>query len=313
MATVNKTKEPTTDIVVYEAGGREVVLSPQVVRNYLVQGNGRVTDQEVAMFIELCRFKGMNPFLREAYLIKYGTAPATTVAGKDFFTRKAAENPACRGWEAGVIVKGEGGLVYRKGSFVCPEEELVGGYSIIYRDGWEPLENSVSLREYMRYNTSGQKQSNWANMPGTMIRKVALVQGLREAFPEQFGGLYSQEEMPTGDAPLDERPIDSEVVREAQELTDDDLVPSQEEVVALNKNLGKLKKQLAEALGCQLEEITQSMVDYSMEMFGKGKPSQLTRAEWRNMVSWMEGRIAASHRKAEEAIQEVMGGELVEK
>jgi hypothetical protein len=28
-----------------------------------------------------------------------------------------------------------------------------------------------------------------------MIRKVALVQALREAFPEDFGGLYSPEEM----------------------------------------------------------------------------------------------------------------------
>jgi hypothetical protein len=38
--------------------------------------------------------------------------------------------------------------------------------------------------------------SNWKVMPGTMIRKVALVQSLREAFPDEFGGMYSPEEMP---------------------------------------------------------------------------------------------------------------------
>ena len=32
-------------------------------------------------------------------------------------------------------------------------------------------------------------------MPATMIRKVALVQVLREAFPGTFGGLYDRSEM----------------------------------------------------------------------------------------------------------------------
>jgi hypothetical protein len=38
--------------------------------------------------------------------------------------------------------------------------------------------------------------SNWKSMPATMIRKVPLVQSLREAFPDEFGGMYSPEEMP---------------------------------------------------------------------------------------------------------------------
>jgi hypothetical protein len=33
-------------------------------------------------------------------------------------------------------------------------------------------------------------KSSWAKMPATMIRKVALVQSLREAFPSDLGGLY---------------------------------------------------------------------------------------------------------------------------
>ena len=35
----------------------------------------------------------------------------------------------------------------------------------------------------------------WASKPGTMIRKVAVAQALREAFPEANSQLYAPEEM----------------------------------------------------------------------------------------------------------------------
>ncbi len=40
-----------------------------------------------------------------------------------------------------------------------------------------------------------------------MIRKVALVQALREAFPEEFQGLYSAEEMGAAAPTLNHAPI----------------------------------------------------------------------------------------------------------
>lgn len=89
----------------YEANGVPVELDAQTVKNYLVNGDGGVTDQEIAMFINLCKYQGLNPFLREAYLIKYsGNQPASTVVGKDAFTRRAAQIEECKGWSAGVAV-----------------------------------------------------------------------------------------------------------------------------------------------------------------------------------------------------------------
>jgi len=44
--------------------------------------------------------------------------------------------------------------------------------------------------------------SSWKTMPATMIRKVPLVQSLREAFPDEFGGMYSPEEMPVDSSAL---------------------------------------------------------------------------------------------------------------
>ena len=58
--------------------------------------------------------------------------------------------------------------------------------------------------------------SNWASKPATMIRKVALVQALREAFPEDLQGMYSIEESDVP-VPLDETPIQQPVAIEAEQ------------------------------------------------------------------------------------------------
>ena len=73
------------------------VLTADTVKNYLVSGNGNVTDQEVLMFIELCKAQHLNPFIREAYLIKFGSSPANIVVGKDVFVKRAHRNPDYEG------------------------------------------------------------------------------------------------------------------------------------------------------------------------------------------------------------------------
>lgn len=176
----------------FEANGNTVELDADTVRNYLTNGNGKATDQEVAMFINLCKYQGLNPFLREAYLIKYDDkAPASTVVGKDAFTRRAAQIPECKGWSAGVaVVTQKNEYQEREGTIVLPGEKLVGGWCTVGREGWQnPFKATVNLSEY---NTG---KSMWAKMPATMIRKVAIVQALREAFPDKFQGMYDQSEM----------------------------------------------------------------------------------------------------------------------
>ena len=95
-----------TQIVKYESNGEVVKISSDMVKKYLVSGGGNVTDGEVMMFMSLCRYQHLNPFLREAYLIKYGSNdPATIVTGKDVFTKRADSNPNYKGKKAGIIVQ----------------------------------------------------------------------------------------------------------------------------------------------------------------------------------------------------------------
>lgn len=181
----------------YTANGEEVKLSSTMVRRYLVNGDAQnVTDQEVMMFMTLCKYQHLNPFLREAYLVKYGNSPATIVTGKDTFTKRAERNPLYKGKKAGIIIINRNGEVEeREGTFRLPEEQIVGGWATIYIDGKEPEYNTVSFDEYVGRKKDGTLNSQWASRPATMIRKVAVVQALREAFPNEFGAMYSPEEM----------------------------------------------------------------------------------------------------------------------
>lgn len=179
-------------IVQYMTDHGQVELSQELVKRYLVSGDApKVTDQEVNLFIQLCRYQQLNPFLREAYLVKFGDQPAQIITGKEVFTKRAARNGNFLGFDAGVIVQvKDGATEYRPGAFVGPGETLLGGWAKVYvRDREKPIDHSVSMAEY------NKGRATWKDIPATMIRKVALVQALREAFPEDFQGLTSPEEV----------------------------------------------------------------------------------------------------------------------
>ena len=183
--------------VTYEVNGAQVRLSPSIVRNYLTNGDGRVSDQEVAMFINLCKYQGLNPLIKDAYLIKYGNQAATIVTSKDAIMKRAMRNERYAGHQAGVIVQTQNGnLDYRTGAFTLPGEVLVGGWARTYVKGFDvPIEVAVSFEEYAGRKRDGSLNSMWASKPGVMIRKVALTASLREAFPEQLQGMYASEEV----------------------------------------------------------------------------------------------------------------------
>ena len=186
-----KATQQKSDLVKYNANGEEVQLSRSLIKNYLVNGNGAVTDQEVTMFLSLCKFQHLNPFLREAYLIKYGNSPATTVVGKDVLLKRAMRSEKFDGLTAGILVITENGeLKEREGTFFGDNEKLVGGWARVNIKGYSvPFYTSVSMKEY----STGK--SNWLTKPATMIRKVAVAQALREAFPEEMSALYDASEM----------------------------------------------------------------------------------------------------------------------
>lgn len=209
-------KEAKKNEVKVVANGEEFTLTPETVKAYLVSGNrDLVTMQEVVMFMNLCRFQHLNPWLREAYLIKYSqNDPAALVTGKDAFLKRAEGEKDYDGFKAGIIVQDEEGeVIYRDGSFKLPNETLVGGFAEVFRkDRDHSFRAEVSFEEYAARKKDGSLNSQWSKKPTTMIRKVALVQALREAFPGTLGGMYSAEEKGV------DEPIDVDVTEVPQEV-----------------------------------------------------------------------------------------------
>lgn len=184
--------------VIYKVDDQEIKLTPKIVQDYLVGTTAQITMPEFKLFTELCKVRKLNPFLREAYLIKYSNnQPASIVVGKDAILKRAVLNIKYDGMKSGIVVLTEKGeVIERKGTFKLESETLVGGWAEVFRKDWNnSIYCSVSLSEAIQKKGNGEPNSNWSKQPATMIEKVAKVRALREAFVEDLGGMYEAEEM----------------------------------------------------------------------------------------------------------------------
>lgn len=206
----NEAMQPaaSSDPVEIEAmDGQRMTVTFDDVRNFICK---EATIAECRIFLETCKQYHLNPFTKEAYLIHYdnknGDTASTIVLGKTCYMKMAEAHPQYDGFEAGVIafVPEVGELIHREGSIIYKGEELVGGWAKTYRkDRSRPFYEEVNFSEY------DTKKSLWVTKPATMIRKVALVHTLREAFPATFGGLIDESEVPV-DAEADFRDLSAE-------------------------------------------------------------------------------------------------------
>lgn len=195
-ATVTAAPTKREQKITYLVAGKEVTLSIDIVKRYLVSGDAsKVSEQDIVQFINMCKFNQLNPFLKEAYLVKYGNNPAQMVVSKEAFLKRANNDPDYDGLEAGIIVQRGDEILEIEGSFMLQTDTLLGGWAKVYHKNRRvPFVSKVALKEFSK------GQSTWNQMPATMIRKVAEVQALREAFPTQLGAMYIQEEQRIVDA-----------------------------------------------------------------------------------------------------------------
>ncbi|MEC1562524.1 phage recombination protein Bet [Bacillus haynesii] len=201
--------------VEFSVNGESVKLTGKTVKNFLVRGNSDVTDQEAAMFVNLCRYQKLNPFLNEAYLVKFKGSPAQMIVGKEAFMKRAENNEQFQGFEAGIIVERNGEMVDIEGAIKLPNDKLIGGWAKVYRaDRQGPISIRISLEEFSK------GQSTWKTMPLNMIRKTAIVNALREAFPNSLGNLYTEEE----EQASDDIPAEEHVRREVNENANTEVI-----------------------------------------------------------------------------------------
>lgn len=145
------------------------------------------TDEELKLFLARCKTLGLNPLRPgQIFFQKYKNKntgdyyPGTIIVGRDGLRALAARTGKHRGTKTGTIK--EGG-------------KLTKGWAEVYRAGWDhPARVEVAFSEYNR-NTD-----IWRDLPDTMIQKVAECAALRMAFPDELGGVYSEDERVVSEA-----------------------------------------------------------------------------------------------------------------
>lgn len=219
--TAAATAEAKELAVEFEVDGEKIKLTPKIVQDYIVGTGATITLQEFKLFTSLCSARKLNPFLKEAYCIKYGDQPAQIVVGKDAILKRAILNSKFDGMESGVIVLNikTGEIIERKGTFYLTDvEKLVGGWARVFRKDWtHSTYCSVSFDEVAQRKKDGALNSNWQGKGATMVEKVAKVRALRETFIEQLGGMYDADEITVDMPKADETPARDTVIIEQNE------------------------------------------------------------------------------------------------
>lgn len=226
MTTAMSKAESNALVVSYDVLGSHVELDLPFVKKYLVRGRADLTsDQELVFFMNTCKMQGLNPLVNgEVYLIKYSKDdPAQMVVGKDAYLRRAFEHPDYLYKQDGIVVQRGDQIVQKEGCCLYPGEGLVGGWCRVYfvRNGKERTAfKEVAFAEY------NKGMANWKSKPATMINKVAISQCVRDAFPKDYEGVYSEEEMvASGAIPANYTVVDDE----PSEPEDEDPVITQEQ------------------------------------------------------------------------------------
>lgn len=180
------------------------------------------TSDEFSMFIEVCRRTGLDPFRKQIYAVVYSKdnpekRRMSIIVGIDGLRALAAR---CRDYrpddDPPVFIYDEAaksnfnhlGIVSCAVKAYKRDEDgrwfpVVG---VAYWDEFVPATDVFATNESGRWmkNEDGDyivarrklpATSNWAKMPRVMIAKVAESIALRKGWPEELGGVYSDEEV----------------------------------------------------------------------------------------------------------------------
>ncbi|HET6613659.1 MAG TPA: phage recombination protein Bet [Kofleriaceae bacterium] len=173
--------------------GKERVM---VLRNTICQG---LNDHETALFLEVARAKGLDPFARQIHAVKRkdgeGGHKMTIQTGIDGF-RVIAQRSGDRDGEDPVQYCGPDGKWVD--IWLDEKKPPLAARARVYRRGHSrPYEGIARYDFYVQRKKGGDPNHMWGTPGGAahMLAKCAEALALRKAYPEDLGGMYADEEM----------------------------------------------------------------------------------------------------------------------
>ena len=206
------------------------VVDEETLKLFLNTAAPGLPPAEQIAFIQVAKAYNLDPFKREIYAVPYGQGDKrrlTIITGYEVYLKRAERTGLLDGWEATIegefekyqttrdIRKHDGTIWKKTVTAVRPKDgkPVVAKITIHRIDRAYPTVWEVDFDEYYQNNEM------WDSKPRTMIKKVAIAQGFRLAFPDELGGMpYTSDELPDHMTHLDpEKEIVTTQATESQE------------------------------------------------------------------------------------------------
>jgi len=173
----------------------------ELIKTQVAKG---ATDDELKLFITVCRNTKLDPFVRQVHFVKRwdskaGREVGVIQVGIDGF-RSIAEMSGRYAGSEDVVFKDEKEVELAKTKMQVPGSATATVHKLM--DNGERYAFTATAR-WSEYYPGERIGYMWHKMPFGQLGKCAEALALRKAFPKQLSGLYAPEEMDQGGATID--------------------------------------------------------------------------------------------------------------